>query len=82
MKWIRVEGIRYVIFCIVVLLLTFQGSVSANNFFIIAVSFLVLNFLLEKVGFNEDVESKRFIFSYTAFVVITVIIVNYYFWLK
>lgn len=82
MKWIRIEGARYIVFCTIVFLLTLQGSVTANNFFIIAASFLFLNFLLEKMDFNEHVESKRFVFIYTSFTVLTVIIVNILLWPK
>lgn len=77
MSLLKVEGIRYIIFCIIILFLTFAGFMSISAFFISCVIFLFLNFILAKIDFNnKEFGNTYFHLFYVAFTIFTIVLVN------
>ncbi|ARF14401.1 hypothetical protein SporoS204_09745 [Sporosarcina ureae] len=77
MGLLKVEGIRYIIFCIIMLILTFVGFMSISAFFISCVSFIFLNYILAKRNFNnKEYGNVYFHLFYVVLTIFTIVLVN------
>lgn len=77
MDFLKVEGIRYIIFCIVMLILTFVGFMNLSTFFIFCVIFVFLNYVLGKMNFNnKEFGNTYFHLFYVVLTVFTIVVIN------
>lgn len=77
MGLLKVEGIRYIIFCVIMLILVFVGFMNISAFFISCVSFIFLNYILAKRNLNnKEFGNAYFHLFYVVFTVFTVVLVN------
>ncbi len=76
MNLLRVEGIRYIIFCVSMLILAFVDFLNMSAFFVLGAGFVFLNYILGKRGFNKDYSNIYFNLFYVAFTIFTVLLIN------
>jgi uncharacterized membrane protein YjjP (DUF1212 family) len=79
MSLIKVEGIRYILFCIGLMLLIYLDWLTPSIFFIGSASFVFLNYLLSKRDYNISVKNVYFNIVFIGVVLYTIILANVYF---
>lgn len=72
MALLRMEWLRYIVFCIVLLSLVFSQNLSVGSFFLLSAGFVLMNKIIEKKGLNKEPSNKWFVIGYVALVIATV----------
>jgi hypothetical protein len=78
MDLLKIEGVRYILFGIFLLILLALNSLSISVFFIGSALFVILNYFIDKkTSFNKSIKNIYFNIFFVAFVIFTVILINY-----